>query len=155
MKRYSKISLEKASFSDIEFLWYLRSQPDTYKYFRINRAVSWEEHIDWVLPILLGADKKDLYIIKTLKKPIGQIRFEHQELNKVKVSISILKEFHGKSIATKSLDLAIKRASQQKKMKYLVAEVHKKNLPSIKLFEKLGFKLKAKKENWFKYALKL
>jgi len=61
MKPSSKISLRKANFSDIEFLWYLRNQPDIYRYSRANRTISWREHIDWIIPIILGKSNKGTF----------------------------------------------------------------------------------------------
>jgi len=152
MKTNSKISLKKANFFDIEFLWYLRNQPDVYKYFRENRPVSWEKHIQWILPIMLGVSNKEIFVIQSQKAPIGQIRFDYKDRKEGETSISILKEFQGRGFATKFLSLAIKK---QKKVKLLTAEIHKSNLPSLKLFEKLGFKFKTKKGKWLKYILNL
>ena len=152
MKFSSKISLRKATFSDIEFLWYLRNQPDVYKYFKEDRPISWKEHINWIIPIILGISPRDIFVIQKSDIPVGQIRFDYKTSD---VSVSILKEFRGKNIATKALTLTINEIKKQKKVKELIAEVYKKNLSSIKLFEKLGFKLKTKKGNWFKYILEL
>lgn len=148
MKNHFKISLKKADFSDIEFLWYLRNQPIIYKYARNNRAVSWKEHINWILPVILGTSNKNLLVIRNLKTPIGQIRFDRTGDKEAEISISISKEFQGKGFATKSLKLAIKK---QKNIQKLIAEVNKNNKASIRLFEKLGFKLKEKKGIWLKY----
>ena len=72
----------------------------------------------------------------------------------VEISISILKEFQGKGLASKSLDLAIRQVKKEKKISSLIATVHKENLASRKLFEKLNFQLKEKNQ-WLKYTLKL
>jgi len=147
--------LKKADFSDIEFLWYLRNQSETYRYSRQNQAVNWKEHIDWILPIVLGISNKELFIIKNLETPIGQIRFDRMKNKKAEISISILKEFQGKGFAAKSLSLAIKQGQKENKTKSLIAVIHKENLGSQKLFEKLDFKLKEKKQVWLKYVLNL
>ncbi len=148
------ISIRKANFNDIEFLWYLRNQPGTYKYSRQKQAVSWKEHVKWIMPILLEASNKNIFIIKNLKTPIGQIRLDWMNNKEVEISISILKEFQGKGLASKSLDLAIRQVKKEKKISSLIATVHKENLASRKLFEKLNFQLKEKNQ-WLKYTLKL
>jgi len=150
MKNHLKMSFKKANFSDIEFLWYLRNQPDIYKYAKNSRPISWKEHINWILPIVLGTSNKNLFIIKNLKTHIGQVRFDWLKNEQAEVSVSILKEFQGKGFATKALFLAIKEIRKQKKAK-IIAEIHKNNVASIKLFEKLNFKFKTKKEVWLKY----
>lgn len=150
------ISLKKADFYDIEFLWYLRNQPYIYRYSRQNRPVSWKEHIDWILPIILGIDnKRELFIVKNSTISIGQIRIDHNNQNEAEVNISILKEFQGKGFATQSLGLVIKKIKKQKIIERLTAEICKENLSSIRLFEKLNFKLKQKIRNWLRYILTL
>lgn len=155
MKNYSEISLTKINFSDIEFLWYLRNQSETYKYSRENQTISWKEHINWILPIILGTSNKSIFVIKNLKIPIGQIRFNWINNKEAEISISILKEFQGRGFATKTLKLAIKEAKRQKKIKRLIAEIKKKNSSSIKLFEKLNFRLKTQKRDCLKYILNI
>ena len=152
MESIPKIFLVKAKFSDIEFLWYLRNQPDVYKYSTKGRRISWKEHTDWILPIILEVKPTAIFIIQKAKIPIGQIRFNHKTLD---ISISILKEFRQKGSAIKALNLAIKKIKKQGKTKQLMARIHKENLPSVKLFEKLNFIFKERKGNWLKYTLNL
>jgi len=135
------ISLKKADFSDIEFLWYLRNQPETYRYSYQSDKVNWEEHINWITPVILGLNNKELFIIKDKEIPVGQVRLD----DKVKISISILKEFQGKGFASQALGLAIKDRQR------LIADINKENTASIRLFEKLNFKLKEEKGEWFTY----
>jgi len=148
-----KISLRRVDFSDIEFLWYLRNQFDVRKYSKKMRKIPWEEHIEWILPIILRTSgDNEIFIIQKSGKPIGQIRIYYKTFD---IAISILKEFRGKGIATKTLGMVIKKIRNQKKAKYLMAQINKNNSPSIKLFEKLGFEFKQKRGNWLKYILEL
>lgn len=150
-----KISLKKANFSDIEFLWYLRNQPNIYKYFRNPKKAEWSEHINWILPILLGVSPKYVFIITQSNIPIGQIRVDYENPEKSDISISILEKFRGKGIAVKALLLAIKEIKKSGKVKKLLAEIHETNFPSIKLFGKLNFKMEKRKGKWLRYILKL
>lgn len=150
------ISLKRADFSDIKFLWCLRNQPYVYKYSRQNRFIGWKKHIKWISPIILGTNnKKELFIIKNSRTPIGQIRIDYNNQNEAEVSISILKEFQRKGFATQALNLVIKKIKKQKTVKRLIAEINKENLPSIRLFEKFNFKFKQKIGNWLRYNLAL
>jgi len=155
MKFSPKISLTKAGFSDIEFLWYLRNRPDIYRYSRQNRTVGWKEHIEWIIPIILRITKRNLFIIQQKSLPIGQVRFDYEKDREAEISIAILKEFRKKGIGTESFKKAIKLFKKIKKVKIILAEVHRKNIPSQKFFEKLNFKLKNKKGSWLKYVLNL
>lgn len=148
----SNISIRKASFSDIEFLWYLRNRPEVYKYFRNTKSVNWKIHVNWIIPIILGTSLKSVFVIQKSGIPIGQIRFDYQTSD---ISISILKEFQGKGVALYALILVIKEIKRRGKNKKIVAEIHKNNFSSIKLFEKLKFKFEAKNGKWLRYILNL
>lgn len=150
-----KISLKKASFSDIEFLWYLRNQGDVYRYARQNRKVEWTEHINWIMSLILGLAPKKLFIIKNQGLPIGQIRFDELARDEVEVSISVLKEFRGRGLAETAFRQALAGLKKEKKLKTLIATINKKNAASIIFFEKLNFKLKERGKDWLIYRLTL
>ena len=155
MKPSLKISLRKANFSDIEFLWYLRNQPDVYKHSFQNKPVDWEEHINWIIPNILGVGNKKIFIIEVFGLPVGQARIDYLDKKEAEVSISILKEFHGKGIASEALKKVIRFLRGGRKVNVVIAQMNKSNLPSVSLFEKLGFKFLSKRGNWLKYNLKI
>lgn len=150
-----KTSLRKTNFSDIEFLWYLRNQPNVYKFSKDRRPVKWKEHVSWIIPILLGKTSKDLFLIQQGSLPVGQIRFTYGDNKTAKISIAILKKFRGKGMGKEALKKAISLLKRKRKVKILIADLRENNLPSKKLFEKLNFKLKKKKREWLKYVLNL
>lgn len=149
------ISLKKVDFSDVEFLWYLRNQAEVYQYARQNRVVGWEEHINWITPLILGLSSKKLFVIKKQDLSIGQIRFDCLSKDEVEISISILKEFQGKGFAKSAFEKALKELEKNGGSQILVAVINKKNGRSIKFFEKLGFKLEGKDSDWLRYYLHL
>jgi len=155
MKSSLHISLKKADFSDIEFFWYLRNRLYVYKYSRQKKLVKWEEHIDWIMPVILGLSKRDLFVIKKATVSVGQIRFDYKNNIEAEISISILKEFQGQGIASMSLDKAIKKIKKERKIKKITAEINKNNASSIKLFSKLGFEFENERKDWLKYSIKL
>ena len=145
----SKINLTKARFEDIEFLWYLRNRPELFKFFGNPAKVSWEEHLNWIMPILLGFSEKEIFVIELEGRKVGQIRLDFgQGRKEAIVSISLCKEFHGKGIAAQALKMAFKKEKGVR----IIAEIHKDNLASLKLFEKMGFKQLEKKEFWLKFV---
>lgn len=150
MRNSKEIILKRAEFSDIEFLWYLRNRKEIRKYSKNSKKIKWQEHIDWVLPILLGISDKQLFIIKNAKTPIGQIRFDYKDKNEAEISISILKDFWGKGFASKAITRGIKK---QKNIKHFTAEIYKNNLSSIRLFEKMKFIFEEKKGDLLRYNL--
>ncbi len=154
MKSSLKVSLKKIDTKYIEFLWCLRNKPYVRKYSLNKKRVNWEEHVNWILPILMGISNKELYIILYNSAPVGQVRFDYSN-NDVEISISIFEEFQGKRIASASLTEAIKKSKKDKKIVKLIARINKNNLSSLKLFEKAGFKYESKDGSWFKYHFHL
>lgn len=137
------LSLRKANIKDAEFLFELRNNPDIFKYYRNPVKVVWNEHISWLKSVVLGETNKDLYIIELDGKRAGQIRFD-TEGDKKELSISLQKDFQGQGLGSKSL----KKAIEMEKSVILIAEIHKENIASIKLFEKFNFKLQKNKGNF-------
>ena len=137
------LSLRKANIKDAEFLFELRNNPDIFKYYRNPVKVVWNEHISWLKSVVLGETNKDLYIIELDGKRAGQIRFD-TEGDKKELSISLQKDFQGQGLGSKSL----KKAIEMEKSVILIAEIHKENIASIKLFEKFNFKLQKNNNNF-------
>ena len=144
MKNNLNISLRKANFFDIEFLWYLRNRPDVYKYFKNPNPVSWRKHIDYIIPVILGSSLKDIFVIQKSGIPVGQVRINYETSD---VSISVLKDFRVIGVATKGLGLAVEIVRGKKKVDKLKAEIEKDNISSAKLFKEVGFKFKKEKGN--------
>ena len=149
-------SLRKVNKLDIDFLFNLRNNPEVYKYFKDPTEVKYEEHVNWISPIL-NNEKKDvlLYLILYKNERSGQIRFDLLEENNVGVSISLDPKYHGKGIASYALDQR-KIILKEKGINKIIATVHQDNLASFKLFEKKGFIEKEinNKEYIFEYKLK-
>ena len=124
------------------------------KYSKEKRKINWEEHLNWIMPIILEKTSKNLFVIWKENLPIGQIRFDYLRDKEARISIAILKEFRGKGVGGESFKRAVKLLKKEKKVKSIIAEVHKDNIASQEFFEKLNFQLK-EKNKWLKYALKL
>lgn len=151
MENHPKIFLRKADFSDIEFLFSLRNQPSTYQYAKNARPVEWSEHIGWITPIIKGNSSKNLFVIEFEGKKAGQARIDIAGEG-AEVSISLLAEFQGKGIAAIALKMAMDKIAEEKGVKIFIAEIHQDNIPSQKLFEKLGFQFKNQEGVWKAYV---
>ncbi|MFH0739973.1 MAG: GNAT family N-acetyltransferase [bacterium] len=144
------IKLKKADFTDIEFLWYLRNIPEYYRYYKQPRPVEWEEHINWIMPILLGTENRDLFIIVVDDTNAGQLRIDYT-VNTAEISISLVDHFRGKNIGFLALEKAIEKAKKEKNIDTFRAYVHQDNIASQKLFEKLGYQIEMQDGVWIKY----
>lgn len=150
----NQISVREAGFADILFLWYLRNQKDVYQYFKNPHPVPWEEHVDFILPILLRLSPTLLYTILCDGIPVGQVRNDRKENKTGEISISVLSSFRGKGIASAALKQMLSSFTKDGSIKKLIAEVHKENKASIALFEKVGFKRKKTRGTFHIYLWK-
>ena len=148
------IKLKKADFEDIEFLWYLRNIPEYYRYYKQPKPVEWEEHINWVMPILLGVDKRDLFVVMVEDIKAGQVRVDY-EVDSAEISISLVESFRGKGVGFTALEKAIEKAKKEKDVKTFRAYVHQDNIASQKLFEKLGYQNEMQDGIWIKYVKRI
>ena len=146
-----KITLKKADFTDIEFLFYLRNIPEYYRYYTHPKPVQWEEHINWIMPILLGLDNRDLYIIMADDIKAGQVRVDYSS-DMAEINISLVEHFRGKNIAPVALEKVIEKARKEKGVKTFRAHVHQENIASQKLFEKAGYQIETQEGVWIKYV---
>jgi|GEM_PF-1749281 len=148
------IRLRKANKKDIAFLFRLRNQPSTFRYAKNPRPVERQEHINWATAVLEGKTNKNLFIIEVNKKRAGQIRMDIDK-KEATVSISLMPEFQGRGIGFLALQMAIKKMRKEKNVQIFTAHIHQDNIPSQKLFTKLGFQLKKQKGVWKQYGLRM
>ena len=105
-----------------------------------NEPIKWENHLKW-LSKNIESEKNKIFIFFNNGKPIGQVRLDligDQWL----IDYSVDKDYRGKGIGSKIIKKTIDLNSDKK----LKAEVKKLNIASLKVFEKLGFKMKANNE---------
>ena len=104
-------------------------------------------HKKWFYSRLNNPKVYKIFIVETKDEvPIGQVQFEKKG-RKYYISYSIANFTRGKKIGFKFLKTAIYEFKKNQKIK-LIAEVKKNNIPSCKVFEKIGFtKSSANKHN--------
>ena len=95
-------------------------------------------HKKWFHSRLNNPKVYKIFIVETKDEvPIGQVQFEKKG-RKYYISYSIANFTRGKKIGFKFLKTAIYEFKKNQKIK-LIAEVKKNNIPSCKVFEKIGF----------------
>lgn len=153
MEALPEVIITNADLSDIDFLFYLRNQPDIYEYFRNPNKIKYEDHIKWIKPII-NQERQGvyLYVIWYNKTRVGQIRFDllKEDNSSVEISISILKEYRGRRIAHAALKRSIESLKREG-IKKIIAEVKKQNLSSISFFKAAGFEEKTEDEEYKKF----
>ena len=137
------MALRKAKISDIKLFYNLRNQPDVRNYSENNKKIIYQQHKLWFQ--LNFKKKNNFFFVITLKsKDIGYLRVQKKEKSYY-VSICIAKRFRRLNIAHRSL---LELSKKMRKKIILVANVNKKNISSIILFIKSGFRIfKINKKN--------
>ena len=134
--------LRRAKISDSKLFFILRNQLYTRNYSENKKKITYEKHKKW---FLLNYKKKDnfFFVITFKTKDAGYLRVQKKQ-KFYNVSICIKKKFRRLNIAYKSL---INLSKIIKKKKILRAIVNLKNISSISLFIKSGFKVKQVSKN--------
>jgi UDP-2,4-diacetamido-2,4,6-trideoxy-beta-L-altropyranose hydrolase len=142
----SAVSLQEASYDDCQTLFEWQSNNEVRKYFHNPEPVKWQQHCDW-LENTLANTNKHLYIIKLITsggeklESVGVLRLDAIEYSQYaidanwEISIIISPEYQGRNFAER----AIRKIPESFKNEGIVAEVHRKNAASHKLFSRAGF----------------
>lgn len=141
--------IRKASFNDIDDIYYWRNDSLSRSMSVDKTTVSIIEHKNWLKSSLINPNIK-LYIGIKEGKKVGLIRFDFDKHNnKAEVSINLNPSMRGKRLSFDFLSTSISIYLNNKKVK-LTATIKKKNLASLKIFEKCGF-LKNNEDSIFQY----
>ena len=153
MKR--NISFHRVSWFDCLFLYHLRNQPETYKFFRNNFPVRFHDHFQWFRKLMSGKSNKQLFVVILNSTKVGQIRFDKIEKDGAEISISILKDYMGQNIMSSVFfDVARAYLIKNPEINKLYANIILNNIPSINLFKKLKFKKTKRKNHEWVYLKK-
>lgn len=128
------IKLRKATKSDWDFILELRNNDFRY-FYEQNAPITKETHYQY-----MESHENDSnfhhWVISDKENDVGYVRILNED-----VGIMVKKEFQGKGIASKALQL-LEREAINLRIKKLVALVHPKNQSSERIFKKNGYDLK-------------
>lgn len=143
----NSIQIEEASELNAREIYQLSVSPEIRKNSKNRELFSYENHLMWYENIL--KDKSSLLLIIKQNKTslfLGQVRFQLIN-NSIIISISFTNDLKGKRISRLILKESLKLAKEKLGKHSLIAEIKKDNIPSVKLFESLGFELIEKKDD--------
>lgn len=123
-------------------LWQWRNDPVTRAMSKKDHVISLEEHQKW-----LGNLKDSHFLFGFVNLvPIGVVRLDDSL-----VSINVNPQFRGKKLGEGLLKKACEYATHTLQLKKLHAEIKKENVASIKIFEKVGFRLQSEKDGFLSF----
>lgn len=112
-----------------------------------QQKVTLKEHQNWFRKKIVDLNCK-LFIIQYKNKGIGLIRIESDQ-KECNVSIYLIPGYEGRGFGYLSLSHAIKSCGLN--CNFFLASVQVKNIPSQKLFQKIGFEIISKNNEFIFY----
>jgi len=131
------------------YLW--RSEPDTYIYTKSRSVPSQEVHTAWTQDRLESLSKEPYfaYEISDHLSAVTRLEILDSDSDNYEISILVAPNWRGLGLASFCISDSINFASKNLGAKTILANIHNKNLASINLFKKCGFKLTELNETAF------
>lgn len=139
------IEFKKARLSDAAQTYEWASNPKVRTYAIQKEKISWEEHQCWYRRKL--KDENCFYfLIYHQNQAVGSFRLDIKKDGSAWISYLLSPSFHGRGLGRKVLENGIALARGKKQVESLVGQVFESNVPSMHLFNVLGFEVRNKTE---------
>ena len=136
----SNISIRAVNSTDSSLLLAWRNHSEVRRWSRDLREIDVDTHEKWFNSWISNRQINGFfYVIEYLGTPVGTIRFDLKSESSFEVSILIEPGFQGRGIAKGATAAAIREIGSKLSNFTILASVHEKNTPSVKLFTNLGF----------------
>lgn len=100
--------------------------------------ITWSDHLPWFEARLKNEHSK-IFVLQWNENPLGQIRFDRKDYHWL-IDYSISKQYRGKGLGKLIVELGLKALLPlTKPQERIIAKVKQENIPSIRVFEDLGF----------------
>ena len=149
----SLVQHRPAAADDAENVWRWRRADNAARFYKSAEETALQDHLIWFSHAL--ADPNRIFLIFELDgDAIGYVRFDlhAKQAETVTLSICLAPEMKGRKLGRIGLDAAIEH-SRTLGLTTLVAEIHRGNAPSIRLFEGSGFRAQETKGSFTSYRL--
>lgn len=133
-----------------KLMWTWRNDPITREMSFKTEIIPWEEHYDWYNSV--GKNENYVFLMGYLGgDPVGVVRFDILPGKKGKIHINVSPQNRGKGIGNLLLSKACAVGFNRFLFQEIIAEIKEKNISSITLFEKNGFRLMVTEKEMRKY----
>lgn len=145
------INLRRASTADLDLTFGWAANPEIRRFSFHQHQIIKPEHTNWFLKKTIDSNCY-YFIVEYNRVPIGSIRFDIEE-GEAMISYLLDPSYHGRGfgqlILKKGIEwLMIVNMPELAPIRVISGEVMKTNIPSIKVFERLGFVKKEQMENY-------
>jgi RimJ/RimL family protein N-acetyltransferase len=143
-----RVTLRPVREEDSGLLFEWRNDADAIRLSGTGRPVTREDHETWFAARL--ADPRGyLWIAEETGNPVAQVRVDVNGRMGV-VSIAVDAAYRGRGFGTEVLRQMVSEMADQTRVILLCALVHPDNGPSVRAFEKAGFRLRPAMQDGFK-----
>ncbi len=147
------MELRRANKDDCRDLYEWRNSPSARQNSLDQREIPYEDHVQW-FEGSLNNKNRTIYIALEGNKKVGQIRFDLEEINLAKVSVTVKPEEQGKGYGPKIIEEGSNKYFSETGVSMIRAEIRQENVPSVKAFEKAGYKFFGESKGVLEYILK-
>lgn len=133
------LEFRKVEARDVKLIYDWNNDPVTRANSHNTAAIEFADHEKWFSKRITD-ENLDFLIFSYNSTPCGSVRIERKETENV-IGIAIAPEFRGKKLAHLILTKAADYFYRNHGKKDITAYIKKQNLPSIKSFEKVGYRI--------------
>lgn len=136
----SRVRLRRATADDMSRCYQWANDPEVRKYSYAENRIAREEHVRWFHRKL--TDPNCYYFVAENEEfPVGQMRFDLLEDGAFQISYSLDENWRGKGLGYYLLVKGVKELNLSTAAKRIIGYVREINIPSIRAFQKAGFKM--------------
>jgi len=133
------IELRRASMEDSELLWKWRNDPVVRKQSFSSDAISWQDHLKWLIGKLADSNCWILVGVNEDRKPVGQVRLDLNGARDATVHITVEPAMRDRGYGPAMLVSALDELSRGAAVDIVHAFIRPDNRASLKAFERAGF----------------
>lgn len=135
-----QLSLRPVTAADRELLWHWANEPQVRDASFSSEPISWETHVAWFEKNTVDPGTQIFIAEEVAGRPVGQIRFNRRSDGNWEVGVSIAQPMRGYGLAGELIERGVDLLRKNNCRASVHAWVKASNLPSIKAFERSGFR---------------
>lgn len=147
MKQYSftsdRLRFRSITIEDSEDIVRWRSNHEIIRYFKNNKSITLEEHLEWYANYILQTNRYDFVLEDRFNhKKIGFVALINIDIENLSCEINYTigeVSYRGKGFAKEAILRLIRFSKDTFNLKNFFAEIHHENISSIELVQSLGF----------------
>ena len=145
-RNLSRLQVRAATLADARDIWIWRNDPETRAHSGTRAPVAWEDHMAW-LSARLRCSRCAIYIVQALHReagpptPVAVVRFDQSRDGPDcwTLSLNVRPDWRGRGIGREALAAACRALFETHGHQVLRAEIHPRNIASIRVFSGIGF----------------